>query len=201
MRTHHAPIHSHALALRAVLLLILVALLALALGDWHPLHLSALQTGIATGGGALALATGPFAGILPDALASREKRPYFIPLNWVPIAAGQTLPVLVVGDANQDFVCHRIVYTARDAATGAIVDRPLLTISMSKEGGEFFNPAEGGAVELENLAGRTGGSPELVIPLIIAAGDKLTASLTNGTAVALHVRATLIGFRSSRRSA
>lgn len=156
--------------------------------------------------GALALATAPMAvpangaspfdGLIPSELAGRAKRTYMAPLEWLNLAAGAANSAQFVADANHDFCVTALRYVARDAA-GAIVVAPLLLTDWSLVNGTLFTPNLK-PVELEAIAGSNRGSQELLIPLVVPAGETLDVQLRNGTAAVVNVRVTLIGFRTER---
>lgn len=190
-------------AIARMLGLMALVMLAVALSAVlpHPAHASPLL-GLA----GLALSTSvvpvssqsPFAGLIPAELLGREQRTYFAPLNWAPIAAGAAVALPLAVDVNHDIVIHRLSYTARDV-NGVIQDRPPLFLTMGFENGQSITPTDNSQVDIENIAGTNRGAPELVIPLIVTAGDKLVVTLTNASAVAQYVRMAFIGFRSARR--
>jgi hypothetical protein len=186
--------------LAAALLTVAIAAPAHAAGlaSSHVLHFSPLAfAGLALGTSAIAVAS-PFNGFLPSQLVDRVKKPVFIPLEWLALAAGAGGAASVTPDTNHDLVITKIVYTSRDAAN-ALVDRPLLLANLSITNSDEFT-LKNKPVELENIAGINRGSPELIIPIVVPAGQTFEVFLTNGSAAALNVRATVVGFRVPREA-
>lgn len=184
-------------------LVVLLAALAVPLGVAHAAV--AFLTPHAHVLGALALATGPavtasplWETILPVELASRHKRSYFAPLEFLALAAGGAAPAILLSDINHDFVVTALRYVARDVtAAAAMLVAPLVLVDMSLVNGALFTPV-GFPVELDAIAGANRGSQELLIPLIIPAGETLSVQARNGTNAAMNLRITLVGFRSER---
>lgn len=197
----------YALALLAVAVLVFVAAPAahaatLLHGEHSWPALGALAVGMtmpSAGVGAGVDGGTIFSGILPRELEGRLKRAFFAPLRWAPIAAGTTAAQQLLSDVNHDFVVSRMAYTARDAGTLAIVAQPPLFVEISLASGVIFTPGQQQRCELDNLAGTNRGALDLLVPIVIPAGEVFTVLLTNGTAATnLNVQLDLFGLRAAR---
>jgi hypothetical protein len=141
-----------------------------------------------------------FSGFLPYELEKRGNlRTFFGSLRWPNLGAGVTLPANLVADINHDIVFTKLAYTARDAGTKALVDRPPLFVEIALGSNLLFTPGNRVLVELESIAGINRGERELIVPLVIPAGETFTMTLTNGWNVALDIEVDGIGCRSARQ--
>lgn len=148
------------------------------------------SAGLPTG---LVVPQSPFLGVIPADLANApNKRPIWVPLNSLAVAAGATGRVRYQADNNQSLVLYVPSLVVRVNADKSIVNDPAVDVQLTDNQGVSYFAND--VVDAATMFG-TGRNPAILpLPLVLYGGQAINMLFTNRGAATWDMHATLAGF-------